>query len=120
MAVRAISGAIQLDVDERGHLLKSTAELVTKILHLNNLNQDQLVSMLFTATADISSEFPSQAVKALGLGDVPTVCFVEMNVVSAIPRIIRVIVNVETDLPRSEIQHVYLRGAEQLSEEVSQ
>lgn len=118
MAVRAVNGAIQLEVDEREHLLKSTAELVTKMLHINNLNPDQLVSIYFTATADITSEFPSQAVKALGLGEVPTACFLEMNVSGAKPRIIRVIINVETLTPRTEIQHVYLRGAEQLAEEV--
>ena len=118
MAVRAISGAIQLEVDERSHLLKSTAELVTKILHLNNLHPDDLVSILFTATADITSEYPSQAVTTLGLGDVPSACFLEMNVETALPRIIRVIINAETETPRSEIQHVYLRGAEQLAEEV--
>lgn len=118
MAIRAVSGAIQLEVDERGHLLKSTAELVTKMLHINNLNTDQLVSILFTATADINSEFPSNALKALGLGDVPTASFLEMSVSGAMPRIIRVIMNVETSSARTEIQHVYLRGAEQLAEEV--
>ena len=118
MALRAISGAIQLEFDERDHLLKSTAELVTKILHVNNIGPDQLVSILFTATADITAEFPAQALKTLGLGDIPSACFLEMKVIEAMPRIIRVIVNAETEIPRAELQHVFLRGAEQLAEEV--
>ena len=49
MVIRAIRGAIQLDSDDREHLLKLTAELLAKMLHANNLHTDQLVSILFTA-----------------------------------------------------------------------
>lgn len=81
MVVRAIRGAVQLDSDEKTHLLKSTAELLSKMIHANNLHTDQLISILFTATPDITSEFPALAARELGLGDVPLLCFVEMNVV---------------------------------------
>jgi len=120
MAVRAIRGAIQLDSDEREHLLKSTAELISKTLHANKLDSSQLISILFTATPDITSEFPALAARELGLGDVPLMCFVEMNVKSAMPRVIRVLINAEMDTPRSEIQHVYLRGATALRLDLAQ
>ncbi|MGA1532789.1 MAG: chorismate mutase, partial [Aquiluna sp.] len=71
MAVRAIRGAIQLESDEREHLLKSTAELVTKVLHENSLDAADLISIWFTATPDVVSEFPALAARELGLGDVP-------------------------------------------------
>lgn len=111
MAIRAIRGAIQLEVDEREHLLKSTAELVTKVLHANKLNLGDLVSIWFTATPDVVSEFPALAARELGLGDVPLMCSVEMNVSGAMPRVIRLMMHVDTTLSRAEIQHVYLRGA---------
>lgn len=111
MALRAIRGAIQLDSDEREHLLKSTAELLSKTLHANNVDNSQLVSIMFTATPDITSEFPALAARELGLEDVPLMCFVEMDVKGALPRVIRVLINADLDVPRSEIQHVYLRGA---------
>jgi len=120
MAIRAIRGAIQLDVDEREHLLKSTAELITKTLHANEIDPSALISILFTATPDITSEFPALAARELGLGDVPLMCFVEMNVAGAMPRVIRVLINVEIDKPRSEIQHVYLRGATKLRLDLAQ
>lgn len=120
MAARAIRGAIQLDIDEREHLLKSTAELLTKILHLNQIENSQLTSILFTATPDVTSEFPALAARELGLGDVPLMCFVEMNVKGAMPRVIRVLVNAEIDKARSEIQHVYLRGATALRLDLAQ
>ena len=120
MALRAIRGAIQLDVDEREHLLKSTAELLTKVLHANNIANGQLVDILFTSTPDITSEFPAVGARELGLGDVPLMCFVEMNVAGALPRVIRLMVHAEIDTPRSEIQHVYLRGATALRQDLAQ
>jgi chorismate mutase len=120
MALRAIRGAIQLDSDEREHLLKLTAELLAKMMHANNMHTDQLVSILFTATPDITSEFPALAARELGLGDVPLMCFVEMNVKGALPRIVRVMINAELDVTRAEVQHVYLRGATALRLDIAQ
>jgi chorismate mutase len=120
MAIRAIRGAIQLDTDEREHLLKSTAELLSKTLHANNVESSQLISILFTATPDITSEFPALAARELGLGDVPLMCFVEMNVAGAMPRVIRLLINADLDIPRSEVQHVYLRGATALRWDLAQ
>lgn len=118
--MRAIRGAIQLDVDEREHLLKSTAELLSKILHANDIDNSELVSIFFTATPDIHSEFPAVAARSLGLGDVPLLCFVEMDVAGALPRTIRVMVNAEIDKARGEIQHIYLRGATALRQDLAQ
>ena len=120
MAVRAIRGAIQLDRDDREHLLKLTAELLTKTIHSNDLDYSQLISILFTATPDITSEFPAVAARELGLGDVPLLCFVEMDVAGALPRTIRVMVNAEIDKARGEIQHIYLRGATALRQDLAQ
>lgn len=118
--MRAIRGAIQLDVDEREHLLKSTAELLSKILHANDIDNSDLVSIFFTATPDIRSEFPAVAARELGLGDVPLLCFVEMDVAGALPRTIRVMVNADIDKARGEIEHVYLRGATALRQDLAQ
>ena len=118
--MRAIRGAIQLDVDEREHLLKSTAELLSKILHANDIDNSNLVSIFFTATPDIRSEFPAVAARELGLGDVPLLCFVEMDVAGALPRTIRVMVNADIDKARGEIQHIYLRGATALRQDLAQ
>jgi chorismate mutase len=120
MAIRAIRGAIQLDQDEREHLLKSTAELLAKTLHANDIDNSQLISILFTATPDISSEFPALAARELGLGDVPLMCFVEMNVEHGMPLVVRVMIYAEMDKPRSEIQHIYLRGATALRLDLAQ
>lgn len=120
MAVRAIRGATQLDSDDRQHLLDSTAELVSEILRVNSVDPAQLISIWFTATPDVVSEFPALAARQLGLGDVPLMCSVEMAVTGAMPRVIRLMMHCETDLARAEIQHVYLRGATQLRRDLAQ
>ena len=120
MAVRAIRGAIQISQDERSELLKGTAELVTKVLHENNLDLADLISIWFTATPDLVSEFPALAARELGLGDVPLMCSVEMAVAGSMPRVIRLMMHIETKLSRSEIKHVYLRGAAALRADLAQ
>ena len=66
-AVRAVRGAIQLDVDEREHVLSSTRELVSSVLAANSLTKDDVISIMFTATPDVRSEFPAVAARELGL-----------------------------------------------------
>ena len=118
--IRAIRGAIQLDTDEREHLLKSTAELLSKTLHANGIDNSDLISIFFTATPDITSEFPALAARELGLGDVPLMCAVEMSVAGAMPRVIRLMIHVSSNKARGEIQHVYLRGAAALRLDLAQ
>ena len=120
MAVRAIRGATQLEVDDRDHLLASVDELIREILTQNQLGHDDLISMLFTATPDLHSEFPALAARQLGIGDVPLLCTQELDIVGAMPRVIRVMLHVETVLTKAEVRHVYLRGAAALRQDLAQ
>lgn len=120
MAVRAIRGAIQLARDDKDEVQRSTAELLSKALHANEIDTEDLISVMFTATPDITSEFPALAARQLGLGDVPLMCAVEMNVQGSMPLVIRLMVLVETETPRRYIQHTYLRGAVALRIDLAQ
>jgi chorismate mutase len=120
MAMRAIRGATQLDSDDRDHLLVSVEELIREIFAQNDVDTDKLVSMILTATPDLHSEFPALAARQLGIGDVPLLCAQEIDVVGAMPRVIRVMLHLESDRPRSEIRHVYLRGAAALRRDLAQ
>ncbi|GGN04288.1 chorismate mutase [Lentzea pudingi] len=114
MAVRAIRGATQIDADSRDLLLEATAELVREVLSCNALTADDLISVVLTATPDLVSEFPAYAARQAGLSDVPLLSATEIAVPGAMPRVIRLLAHVETDLPRSSVKHVYLRGASAL------
>ena len=68
MAVRAIRGATQVDADDREQVLEATRELVSTVMERNELGHDDVISILFTATPDLVSEFPALAARELGMG----------------------------------------------------
>ena len=111
MAVRAVRGAIQVDEDERSQVLDATTELLQTLMERNALSQEDLISVVFTATPDLTSEFPAYAARQMGFTDVPLLCASEISVAGAMPRVLRVLAHVETERPRSDIQHAFLRGA---------
>ncbi len=111
MAVRAVRGATQLEVDEREHLLERVAELITAVLEATALPGDALTGGLFTAPRDRSSESPAVAARQVGLVDVPLICAQEIDVPGSLPRVVRMMLHTETELGRDKIQHVYLHGA---------
>ena len=111
MAVRAVRGAIQVDEDDRDLVLDATTELLTEVLARNDISSDDLISVIFTATPDLHAEFPAYAARQMGITDVPLLCACEIAVEGAMPRVLRLLAHVETPRSRSDIRHVYLRGA---------
>ena len=119
MAVRAVRGATQLDEDVREHMLDRVAEMVLDSMSANGLVVDDFISVIFTATSDLVSEFPAYAARQLGFSDVPLVCARELEIEGSMPRVVRLMAHVETDLPRADITHVYLHGAANLRRDLS-
>ena len=111
MAVRAVRGATQVDRDDRDEVLAATTELVSAVLERNAIGDDDLISIVFTATPDLHSEFPASAARQMGIVDVPLLCATEIDVPGAMPRVLRLLAHVETPLARADVRHVYLRGA---------
>ena len=111
MPVRAVRGATQLERDEREHMLDRVAEMVLDVMRVNGLEVDDFISVIFTATSDLVSEFPAYAARQLGFGEVPLLCARELEIERSMPRVVRMLAHVETDLPRADITHVYLHGA---------
>ena len=100
MAVRAIRGAVQIDANERAAVLEGTAELVTEVMTRNGLVTDDVISVVFTATPDLTAEFPALAARKIGFQDVPLLCASEIDVPGALPRVVRLLMHVETGKPR--------------------
>ncbi|MFI6484638.1 chorismate mutase [Nonomuraea sp. NPDC050663] len=118
--VRAIRGAIQVEANDRDAIIGGTAELVTTVMERNELTTDEVISVLFTATPDLTAEFPALAARKLGFHEVPLICCTEIDVPGALPRVVRLMAHIETDRPRDQIQHVYLRGAVALRQDIAQ
>ncbi|HET9657176.1 MAG TPA: chorismate mutase [Kineosporiaceae bacterium] len=118
MAVRAVRGATQVEADDREQVLAATRELVTLVLEKNGLTADDVISILFTATRDLSSVAPALAARQLGLDDVALICVQEMWVEGSMPRVVRLLAQVETDRARSAITNIYLNGTDTLRRDV--
>lgn len=114
--VVAVRGATTLRADTRDEVLERTTELLAAILERNGLRSSDLISLIFTATDDIHSEFPAAAVRAAGISDVPMLCARELAIAgsSNIGLCIRVMAHVHTDRARAALRHPYLHDARQL------
>jgi chorismate mutase len=120
VAVRAVRGAVQVKGNDRTEILASTAELVTEVMSRNELTPDDVISVIFTATPDLTAEFPALAARQLGFQEVPLLCAAELNVPGAMPCVVRLMMHIETGKPRSALQHVYLHGAAALRLDIAQ
>jgi chorismate mutase len=112
--VRAIRGATTVDHDTRDEVIARTQELVAEIVARNGIADDDMVSILFTATDDIRSAFPAEAAREAGLTRVPLMCARELAIEGGIERCIRILLHVYTTLGSAELRHPYLHEARQL------
>ncbi len=118
LMVRGLRGATTVDVDSTEQVTERSQELMLRLMERNELVEDDIVSALFTATADVTSIFPATAVREIGFGAVPLLCAAEIAVPGAMPLCIRVLLHVHTTRTRDEIHHVYLHGAQGLRDDL--
>ena len=114
----ALRGATTCDEDSKVEIDRKTQQLVTTMLERNHVDHDSLVSIIFTATDDLHSEFPAAAARALGLGDVPLICARELDIAHGMARCIRIMMHFYGDMERSDLHHVYLDRARALRDDL--
>lgn len=120
MLVRALRGATTVERDDAQVIIEATRELLEEMLVRNEVATDDLISLVFTATPDLVSDFPAAAARAIGISDVPLLCAREIAVDGALPRCIRVLMHLHTTRSRGELRHVYLNGATSLRSDLEQ
>ncbi|HKG55349.1 MAG TPA: chorismate mutase [Anaerolineales bacterium] len=115
MPIRGIRGATTVSADEPHLILQATRELLEEILEENKgMQPEDVASAIFTVTDDLASTFPAQAAREMGWSQVPMLCAREIPVPNSLAHVIRVLVHWNTQIPQSEITHVYLREAVKL------
>jgi chorismate mutase len=117
-AVRALRGATTVDADDPAQIGERTVALLEAMFDRNGVDHDDLISIWFTATEDLTSVFPAAAARTIGLGDVPLLCAREIPVPGSTPRCIRVLAHLVTDRSRAELRHIYLEGAASLRDDL--
>jgi len=117
-ALRALRGATTVDIDEPAHITERIVALLTEMLERNDVDHDNLVSIVFTTTKDIRSMFPAAAARTMGLGDVPLLGALEADIEGGTPRCVRVLMHLTTERSRSDLRHIYLEGASSLRDDL--
>jgi len=112
MRLRALRGAITCTEDSKAEIDAKTARLVKELLTRNEIDDDDIVSIIFTSTPDLTAEFPASAARgALGLDGVALLGAQEQAVPHGTPRCIRVLVHCYSERSRDDLRHVFLDGA---------
>ncbi len=118
MRLQALRGAITCDANTKADIAQKTQELVRELLGRNGVDHDDLVSIIFTATEDLTAAFPATVAREVGLGDIPLLCARELTIDGALPMVIRVLVHCYTDQSRGDLHHVYLGAARALRDDL--
>ncbi|HLY49610.1 MAG TPA: chorismate mutase [Solirubrobacteraceae bacterium] len=110
MRLFALRGANAVESNTAESILGATEILMRELMARNQLEADQLVSCIFTLTADLDAEFPAVAARNIGLAKVPLMCAREVPVPGSLPRVIRVLVHYYAE-EGHQPRHVYLGEA---------
>jgi chorismate mutase len=118
MLVRALRGATTVAANDAEEIATATRELLTGILVSNDLDVDDVISVLFTTSPDLTAAFPATAARGIGFETVPLMCASEIDVPGAKRLCIRVMMHAYSSRSRAQIRHVYLRDAQNLRDDL--
>ncbi|WP_445151097.1 chorismate mutase [Baekduia sp. Peel2402] len=113
MRLFALRGANTVEDNMSADILGATEALMKEILERNALTPDDVVSCIFTVTADLDAEFPAVAARQLGFDQVPLMCAREIPVPGSLPKVVRVLMHYYAE-PDHQAKHVYLGDAQKL------
>lgn len=111
---RGVRGATTAEADTEGAILAATRELLTALVQANGIAIDDIASIFFTVTPDLTAVHPARAARELGWTDLALFTSQEMDVPGSLRRAIRILIHWNTILSAGEIRHIYIRGAETL------
>jgi len=114
MATRGIRGATTVAEDTPAAVLQATRELLEALVEANAIEIDDVASVVFTVTQDLSGEYPARAAREMGWTDTALLGATEMDVPGGLPRCVRVLLHVNTERSQRQVQHVYLHDARAL------
>jgi len=116
--VRGLRGASSCAANTADEITEATQELLLAMMERNGLGHDDVISVLFTTTPDLTAAFPATAARGVGFGDVALLCASEIDVPGAMPLTVRVLLHAYTERARSELRHVYLRNTSSLRDDL--
>lgn len=118
--LRGLRGATTVHSNDAEDIVGATAELLTELLDRNGLSAGDIVSIVFTATPDLTAAFPATAARSVGLDQVPVLSASELDVPGAVARCVRILMHVYPARPDGELRPVYLRDAVHLRSDLGE
>jgi len=112
--MRGIRGAVCAPENTREAIFEATKRLLTRLIAVNELRTEDIASIFFTASPDLTADYPAYVAREMGMSQIPLMCATEINVPGVLPRVIRVLIHVNTTKKQSEIRHLYLGEASRL------
>lgn len=109
--IRGVRGATTVEHNSTRAILSATEELLASMIEVNGIDEDDVASILFTATPGLDAAYPATAARKLGWTRTALMGFQEAHVIDGLPQCIRVLIHWNTDKAMDEIQHVFLRDA---------
>jgi chorismate mutase len=117
-SLRALRGATTVDEDTAEQVHERVTALLEELFDRNQVDHDDLISVIFTATGDVHAAFPAAAARQFGLGDIPLLCARELEIEGGTQHCIRVLIHLQTERARADLHHVYLEGARNLRDDL--
>lgn len=111
MSLRGIRGATSVTTNTKAEVISATKELLSALVKENDLQIDEIASVLFSTTSDLTAEFPAVAARELGWNETALLCMREIDVPGSLANCIRVLIHYNTEQKQKEMKNIYLREA---------
>ncbi|MDE2855731.1 MAG: chorismate mutase [Chloroflexota bacterium] len=117
--IRGVRGATTVEHNSTKAIISATQELLGAMIDANGIAEEDVASILFTATPGLDAAYPAAAARELGWTRTALMGFQEAHVIDGLQQCVRVLIHWNTEKPMDEIQHVFLRDAVQLRPDLS-
>lgn len=119
MNICSIRGAITIEENTRECIIKNSEELLKEVLIQNDIEKDDIINIIFSATKDVTKAYPAIATRNLGITDCPIMCTQELNIENSLPMCIRIMITMCTNKTKKDIKHIYLKDAKKLRPDIA-
>ena len=115
--MKAIRGATTVDFDGCEQIRERVKELLSDIKKANNLDNEDIICIMFSNTSDIRSFYPAKAAREAGFASAPLFSSLEPEIEGALKLCIRVMLLTDK---KDKPVHVYLHGAKNLRRDITE
>ena len=116
--IRAVRGAVGIERNDPQEIHAGAHRLVREILNRNKIGEQQIVSILFSVTKDLTKGNPATGLRSYGFANTPLFCVQEADIEGAEPGILRVLLTYSAESDHSPVP-IYLGRAMELRPDLS-